>query len=486
MAHRSYLSVSQAVFGIFLVFSAGGLSADPGELFPDVPAYDEKVSAPVSRPEAVFKRPVATPESKPVEITPRTPDAPVVSPTPVEDRSPVSKPVETPRTSGETPAWMLQPYSVGLLDPFLDPDDQETFDKKYANTIAKALNDTLETRRKASAEIASAAKTGNYSSKLKRYLLLHALALSIRGTSAVDDRAKLANAVLPMLEDRTLAVTQARADCLNDLLLGTLATPSERLLDMNADALTMLAILQVQGGFPQEAAKSLKKAREAALRCREASARRSHELAEASAWVDRSTTASAIWPRLHETLTHKPEDPFANTQCAIFHIVLYGHLENAARFASKSDKPEIKLLSEKINQMTASDDARTDPAKIFEVCLALGEVAKKAASHNFDKFSIALFTGDQTFALMEGKVLTAEQTAAAKTLLASMKDLIDKGTIKPGYPPEWLGGEVAKGPVKLELETKPTPPKATAQTGSEPETPAQPERTRRGFGRWRR
>ncbi len=452
--------------GLAITLAAGtevAHAGDPGELFPNVKPYDETVVAPISRPDRVI-RPVTpkvepkqepkeeeeTPEETPpsIPVEPPEPKVPSVKPRrPSTEKPPIAmtQPTAAPKVDKDL---RFHPYFEAINKPLMDAVDQEVFEKEYADKITRALAGRVEDRRKLSKELAEAA-AGTKSEKLKRFLMLHAVGMSIRGGAPLEERAARANAVLPLLNERTLAVTQAKADCLNDLILSASTSPTDLMLDITADAFATLARMQVQAGFPKDAEESLKKARESFNKCREKAPGRAEQVAEAGAWATRSVMASGMWPKWQQMLRTNAEDAFANNQCALLHLALYANVEQAGIFAARSDRKDLQKLAGVIKETYASEATRKDPLQVYALSLAIAEVSRTSAAHPFDKFSLAMLAGNKIELLMDSGKLPADKMSEARKQLEALREQVEKGSIKPGEPGKWLGGN---GPVDVKVK----------------------------------
>lgn len=437
--HKPKNLLTLAACSLALAVATHRLAADPGELFPSVAPYDETVNRPIARPEQALKphRPVEPITTPPIEPKPNPQVAPKVEPKP----DTTSVPRVTPRSASANRDLRFHPFSEDLTKPFLDDADEQTFDKQYADAIGKALAGGLEERRKM-VDTLTAGALATPSNNLQRYLLLHALGMSIRAVAPVADRAERASKLLPFLTDRNLAIAQARVDCLTDLMLSVSSNPSDRFYNLYAEAYAALAKLQVQAGFPRDAQETLKKARDAAKMSHEPSPSRADQLAEATAWVDRAAMAAGLWPRWQATLKTNPAAPFINTQCALLHLALYGQLESAASFAAKSDREELQHFAAAYKACAVSAPAQEDGAladRTLTVCETLFDIARNVAVHPFDKYSLAFLAGDKAQMLVVSGLLAPEKAKSAQRLAGEARDFIERGTLHPGDPPKWLG-----------------------------------------------
>jgi|GEM_PF-3361096 len=422
-----------AVVGVSISVGWTGLVfSEPGELFPDTPAYNERVNSPVSQQERSLKKParVTRPTPKPVE---KPIEKPVERPVERPIEKPVEKPVEQPVEKPIGPLYTMAPYATGLFEPLLTDKEQGRFDDEYAAKVTRALASPLDVRRRVSDDLKEAAD--NEPSLLKRYLLLHSVGLSIRGTAPLSDREVKAKEVLPLLTEETLAVQQARADCLQNLINGAPQQANDRLLEMAAVAHCTLARLQVKAGFPKEAIETLKRGRENSLAMKEKKTEVADAIGESQAWVDRGNQALVLAPRWQAILKENPTDNSANTQTAVLHLSLYGNICAAAPFAAKSDRADLKAFAAVMKGAgIASADATPSisPERAVKICQAMVKIAETTPVA-FDKYSIAVFAARHLEQLKTNSSLSAEDTRLAKQLFTSAIDIAMKSGIRSPY-----------------------------------------------------
>jgi len=426
--------------------------ADPGELFPNVKPYDETVDSPVTKQEKVITK------VRPVEPEPAKT---VVKPEPVPQETPkatvkVPENVIVPEKTipSETPArrsivsWA--PYGETLKKPFLNAAEQASFDKSFADIIAKALAGSVDDKRKAAADLATAANDADITPGLKRYVLLHAVGLSIRGGAKLEDRSAKAHAVLPMLQEPTLAVAQARADCLTELLTSAPDEATDKLMDMVIESRAQLAKFQVQAGFYHDAEETIHKAHEAVRSGKGKSPARLDQMAEAEAWLNRATMAASRAAQWQQNLKTNPNDPVTNTYMTILHLSLYGNLQHAAMFANRSDKIEIQKLAAVLAQYPTevSGSAITDHAKNIEATLAIAGALLEVAKNTpvaFDSFSVAMLAIERLEQAQEIGEITPEQKDQAKTMCAAAAAVADKTKLKSAWTKQGSGNSEIAG-----------------------------------------
>jgi hypothetical protein len=466
---RLWAAAAGIACGLLMTFPLH--AADPGELFPNVGSYDETVVSPISKPEQsitqkeppvvevpIPAQPPAPPEviEKPPEPTPQPAnDSTVKEPGEPNEpaRPPRRKPTRITRKPNSTqpttappppPLVELTPDAAGNLTPMLAPEEQRLFTTDYAEPITKALAGSVVDRKK-TADLLESAADGLTSPSMKRYVLLHAFALYIRASTPLAERVQKAEVLLPMLSEHTLPVVQARADALNDLMVTASSNPNERFMDLYIEAHAMLAKLQVQAGYPKDAQDSLHKARDVALRFMRKPQARIDQINEAAAWCDRATAAAALWPKYQATLKTSPNDPVTNTQVATLHLSLYGNLAQAAVFAARSDRKDLKAFAEVIKAnppQALSNDPTKHAEQVLAISAALVDVAKATpVSQTFDRYSIACYAGDHVEQLIADGVVPSEKALQSRALLASAKDVVDRTRLKRGDDlPKWLGG----------------------------------------------
>jgi hypothetical protein len=389
-----------------------GYAGDAGELFPDVPAYRDNVASPVTHQEESLKKPAVPVVPQPTTVAPQPPPVipPLepVSPTEPAHNAPKSVPVapapkhapapKPARVIPHTPIWT--PYSKTVFLPLLTAEDRVVFDRDYAPQVGTALRGTPEERRAASDELFGKAEAGTDSPTLRRCLYLHALGLAIRGASPLEDREKKARAVLPLLTERTLAVAQARADCLENLTQSGLNNASQALFIMVAHSYATLAELQAQAGYPKEATASLARSRKWLLSARDRNPLLAAQLAATTDWVNRANLVDGMLPGLKQKLEADPKDDMANTQLALIQLGLYGNLSGALNFAGDSSKPELQKLKQLTKGLpldTLTCQSPEDAQASLPIIAALGDVARSVTGP--DRFLIANFANHRLDAI---------------------------------------------------------------------------------------
>ena len=417
---------------MWAVVAAAGtaLGSDPGELFPDVKSYDDQVQAPISKPQRVIeKRPVVQPEKQP-EVTPEVVKTPVAGSQPAVE-APVMAVVKTPRWSG---------YRERLLTPLMSASSHGKYEREYAPRIAAAIKskpsmDTVD-------RFWKDAQAEGLPGDLKRMLMLNGLGLSIRAESKLDDRVAKARAVLPLLQEETLAVAQARADAVTELAYGALANASDDLLAMVIESQCKLARMQVQGGFADDAVVSLKSARDAFGYLRTKTEPLQSLVAEAASWVNRAADARGPAARWQATLATNPGDTAVNTQLALLNLSLYGDVAKASLFAGKSGYKELQALAaaaQKTNPGSRGQPA-ADALVLADALLAIGESGSLGMP--FDRYSIAT--------LVEGELadlgsLPEDQATRLHALQARAATIVSKSGLKPPTYPELAALSKGKG-----------------------------------------
>jgi len=379
--------------------AAGWASAEVGDLFPETSYADKVAPSPVTHPEGSLKKP-------PPELTPITPAPPPV-PLPPEPlpATPENPPATAPQV-GHAPAAPIQPappaavaepiwtpYGQTIFAPFLSAEDRAVFDRDYAPFIQAAMQGTTADRRTTSDQIFAAAGKLDAAPTLQRYLYLHALGLAIRGAAPIEDRTKKAQAALPLLNERTLAVAQTRADCLDNLTQSALNSATDGLMRMTAHAYATLAELQAEAGYPREAVESLRTARHWVLIMRERNALLANQIAGTADLVGRSSQASGMAATFKKKLADDPKDPLANTQLALIALGIHGDLAAALPYAAHADKPALQqlyTLGRSLDLRHMKTDEPADVTKALRMIEALAEIAR-ALPTGPDRFLVANF-----------------------------------------------------------------------------------------------
>ena len=418
-------------------------SGDPGDLFPNVPNYDEAIVSPVSHPERTLLKPRVL---VPPTVTPRPTPAPTPTPSPTPAPTPETPVLKTPQIH-LPPAVAKAPDPIELakarlswtvdrelvLTPFLTADEQAEFDKDYASVVRKALMATPDERRKASDDLSAAADKEGMSPGLRRYLMLHAVGLMVRASGSWDDRRIKAERVVPLLEDKTVAIGQARVDCLKNLCQ-TVNDAPPKLLEYMVDSHLALARYQIQAGFGSTAVGNMNTARSLVLQLRDQPVERMDQVAETQAYVDRGATALAAWPRWQTALKANPNDPGANTFVAASHLAVYHDIERAAPYAAKSDKKEYQALAAAVSEAKLAE-LPAKPGRVPETTLTLAGALldlTKSMGVAYDRFSTASLALEKLTALLEAYPnLAAGEADKARALLASARDVIDKSGVHP-------------------------------------------------------
>jgi hypothetical protein len=390
-------------------------AGDPGELFPDVPYSTIVGPSPVTHEEENLKVSTPTPAT-PAQATPPivAPPSPPVSSNakPPTDPSAQTKPADAEGTSTRaSQIWF--PYAHNLLDPLLSAADQQQFDSQDAAGLVAALNGSSELKLNASDRLFRRAASTTGSPELQRYLYLHSLGLAIRAKAPSADRDRKGRAVLPLLNEPSLAVGQARTECLESLAggaaTGTLATQL-------VHAYANLARFQAQAGYPREAYASLSAARKW-LQPSPPSLL-TQQLATTHQWVKRAQAAAFELPALKSQLINNSRDPAANTELAMIHLGLYGDLGKALEFAIDSDKPELhKLasLAKELDLKTMMVDSPADARKSLPVIAAMVDLAKSAIGP--DRYLIAYhakFRLDELATVLPAKDIASLNAAIMK------------------------------------------------------------------------
>jgi len=417
-------TLTVAALSALLTCSVRLCAGDPGDLFSDIPYADKVGASPVTHQEDSLKpyKPAA-----PAPLAPLAPAAPPVVSPPLPQEPPAATPItqQTPATDKAThgaPIWL--PYAQMVQAPLLPLADKQRFDTNDAAILSAALKGSPEAQRTASDRLFRRANRAEDAPKLQRYLYLHALGLAIRAKTPIADREKKARAVLPLLEERSLAVAQTRTECLESLATGGSVTPS--LSTVLAHAYATLAELQVQTGYPKEAAASLDNARKwlepnhpALLTA---------QLSATNDWVKRAETAAAELATLKAKLQNNSRDNAANTELAMIHLGLYGDLGKALGFALDSDKPELQKLTQRakdLNLETLTADSVADAQKSLPVIAAMVDLAKSAVGP--DRYLIAYhakYRLDELTAMLP-KEDVSNLTAALKKISDKITDKLD-------------------------------------------------------------
>ncbi|MCL2648577.1 MAG: hypothetical protein FWD61_16495 [Phycisphaerales bacterium] len=404
----------------FMTIGMAGMAwAEDGELFPNVKAYDEQVQAPVSKPEQTLEK------LKPVQ----TPKPPVVGPE-------VAKELPKEPAKVEKKATLQWPsYREMLLTPLLSEASQKRFDTEFASKVQTILKSRGKAAWDAADKLWKDAESPGLPTDLKRTLWLHALGLSIRRGADLEARGTMAKAVLPLLVEETLPVAQARADVVTELAYGAISKASDSLLALVAESQSKLAKLQVQGGYPDQAAASIKTAREALKLIKDPTTSTREAVTEAALWVDRASAARTLADLWKQTPASKPADPAANTQMAVLHLSLYGDLDHACTFAAKSDLAELKSLATAITNLRASTGDRAKTLRDFlAVASSLLDIADSSAVQTFDRYSIASLVDARLAALTVSSEWNDEQQTQIKTLTTRAKAIVVKTDIRrPAY-----------------------------------------------------
>ena len=423
------MKAQKAVMGcVFLCAIARGMTvrADDGELFPNVKNYDEQVASPVSKPEKAVE--VVKPAVKePVERPKHNGKGPKEPPTDKEPKVPV--PV------AKIPEVRWEAYRVHLLSPLMSPESQSRFDSEFAPKVQAVLKEKGKGGKEAADSLWKDAEAAGIAADLKRGLWLHALGLAIRGQTELDDRAAKAKAVLPLLTEETLPVAQARADAVTELAFGAPSRASDALLAIVVESQCKLARLQVQGGFPDQAAGSMKMARDAYVLMNTKTDSAKDAMTEAGAWVDRATAARGQSSHWQETLAAKPTDAMVNTQLAVLTLSLYGDVEKAAAYAGKSDRKELLAFGAAVEKVkSASGDRAPSTAEMLTVAGALLDVADGGAVQPFDRYSIAMLVAGKLTELSAAGDVKPDQATTIKTMQSRDAALATRSGIKsPAY-----------------------------------------------------
>ncbi len=396
---------------------------DPGDLFPDVPYSDKVAASPVTHQEASLQQtnllvpPPALPDIPPPAAAPTNPP---------EDSQSVPQVVKQVSKNPKSPIWA--PYSKGLFTSFLSAEDRATFDQDYAPLIRTALKGNVVDRRNASDSLFESAEKANDSPKLQRYLYLHALGLAIHGAAPGKDCETKARAVLPLLKERTLAVAQARADCLDDLMQYAMGNASENLQTMTVHAYATLAELQVQAGYPREATENLKTARHWLASAVNHNSLLTTQLITTGDWVSRANSAAAMIPGLKTRLAADPKDNLANMQLAQINLGIYGDLGAAVPYAGDAPSPALQKLPELVKGLKLPElscASKGDAQKSLPIIQAMVDIARSVTVP--DRYLIARHAQYrlELIAGMLSKDTVAQLLAALKSISNNIADQSD-------------------------------------------------------------
>ena len=435
-----WLCVSVVMAGA-VVAARGG---DPGDLFPNV-NYDDTVRSPVRQPEKHVPPVVQVKEPAPATTQARVPE--VVKP------------------AGEVP-HLWAPYAVDLNRPFLNAEEQAKFDKDYAATVKGALAGTAAERQKAMESLTEASV--NCPPALKRFLLLHVVGMAIKNNTPMADRSARALRVVPLLTDDSLAVAQAKADCLSHLATSAPENATDKLWGMLTESQATLAKYQVQAGFPKVAADTLRKARDAYARLKDKHGCHSELIAEAQAWVDYAQTAAAAQKDLKAALEADAKDAGANQQLAMLYLVLYADLGAALPCAQNATRGDLTGLAKtlvRLHYPVLSLDDKMLYAQSLDMAGDLLEVAK-ASAQQIERYALACLVADR---LEDIKAMGSEGLLADKwePLHAAAEKLIAENAYRP---------LVAAKTTDTKPATATTNPNAPAVDPTPPTTPTPPKR----------
>lgn len=465
-------------------------AGDPGDLFPEV-SYDSRVSTPVNQPDRAVARttPRSTPREAPRRETPRE-TKPVREVNEARTTTVKPEPPEVVKTASTAPAvkaavltWSpgaqpWAPYSEALFKPFLTPAEQAQFDQEFAPEIAKALAGTFEDRKRVMQTLTDAAEARG--SELKRYVLLHVVGLAIKNNAPLPERSTRAMKVLPLLSDSTLAVFQAKADCLANLARSAPEHATDKLWSMLAEADAGLARLQVQTAFPKEAAESVRKARDAFGRLRAKAACKSELISEAQAWADYAAAAASDLPDLRETLRREAADTAANRRLAMYFLVLYADLRETQIYAAQADREDLKKLAAVLAEVkfpAISGDPKEMVAAALKIARGVLEVAK-ASTQQIERYALASFVLDRLEQIRRAASEQGELPAWARVRSEALS-LKEKNAFKPLAS---ATTQPATSTAPAEPDKPETPQNVTPTKDNPPKRPQTPQRPR---GRWR-
>lgn len=379
------------------------------ELFARTALYDESVPRPVHNPEKALQKPRGATTGGLGALRPTT--GPAVKLT-----------------------WAVERDAA--MTPLLTDDDWATFERGYAPLVRKALQGTPDERRETSDALLGATNKAGISENVKRFLKLHALGLAARGSGGVAQRGKLLDEMIAGLQERTLAVLQAKLDCVA-LRYGGSDIPA-RLRESLIEAQLELGKLQVQAGFGAAALDNLKAAAALLKTIKTPPPELTDTMAESRVYIERGARIAEDWPRLREALKGSPKDPFANTQLAIAQLSVFHDIERGGAAAALSDKKELanfgKVVAETQLSTLTYPSAKANEATLA-LCAALNGVAKSLGVPA-DRYSVASLVMEKLPPLQEFGNLTTEQTRKAKALLRAAMMIANDTGVRPIRIPE--------------------------------------------------